>query len=146
MPAETPERTQTLRAATTLGRRAGAAAAARGEPPAPAQPVACPAPPTVAVGVMTGPSNLDRRERLRGLRRLLLRSPAQLCAVTFTFILGDHNKLLDKERTELAAENRTHGDLLFTPLPESSTTCFHKVVYALTVAASEGEAADERQK
>ena len=37
---------------------------------------------------------------------------------------------------ELARENTTHGDLIASPVVESTATCFHKVVFALNHGTS----------
>ena len=106
-PTEQPERTERLRLALALGRRAALVAANATLPHT--QPT-CTGPPLLAAGVITAPSFAERRVHMR--RALTHLKGADRCAVSMQFILGDRG-LAPLVRARLAQENQRHGDLLF---------------------------------
>lgn len=76
---------------------------------------ACSTAPVLAVGVMTAPSNVGRRRRMRAARDVMLARGGDLCAVALTFVVGAPELLTHGERQIVLAENRRYGDLVMLP-------------------------------
>lgn len=107
---EAPSRTALLRLALAIGRQQALDAPAMGAPAITAKTLAaCPAPPTLAVGVISAPKNVDRRARMRASRDLLLRDDP--CSATLTFILGHRSMLTAAEAHQLDSEQALYGDI-----------------------------------
>ena len=107
---EPEERTQRLHLALALGLEV--AARNRTMRPVPSRPLVCSEPPTLAVGVITAPSNSERRSRLRRARMDLLPGKHQ-CSATLTFILGKLSMVPTDTRAALATEQAAYGDLIY---------------------------------
>ena len=124
MRARTQDRAEKLHLALALGTEHHAAAAveiAEAEMAAPSR--ACTAPPTLAVGVITAPANIDRRGEQRRSRDAHLR--AHPCVASLTFILGSRRLIAPAQLAALDAEQEVHGDLLFLECTEGSGAGTH---------------------
>lgn len=107
---EAPSRAALLRLALAIGRQQAHDAPATPAPAITAKTLAaCSAAPTLAVGVISAPKNVDRRARMRASRDLLLRDDP--CSATLTFILGHRSMLTDDEARQLDSEQALYGDI-----------------------------------
>jgi len=106
---EAPSRTALLRIALAIGRQQARDAPAFAPVITAKTLAACIDPPTLALGVISAPKNVDRRARMRASRDLLLRDDP--CSATLTFILGHRSMLTDQEAGVLDDEHAVYGDI-----------------------------------
>ena len=114
---EAPRITDRLRLALALGREQranwptmeAALASYRQRSPCPAH-----KPPMLMIGVMTAPSNADRRRRVRDARDLMLARHGDRfrCAVAISFVLGEPSLFTPAERALVELEQKRHDDLV----------------------------------
>lgn len=114
-PTETPAQVNRLRTALAIGRqqRSQWAALSSKLAPANATSAAC-AHPVLSVGIITAPSNIARRERIRRARDVAMAASAEhgRCSVLLTFLLGQASMFTPPERALIRVEQQRHDDLL----------------------------------
>lgn len=78
-------------------------------------------PPLLTIGFMTAPTNIERRQRIRAARDLLL-TQGERCAVTLAFVLGDVTMFTAEERRLVQAERARHDDLVLLQAHDGAAT------------------------